>query len=186
MRTYNTYNSLERKRANTLTIDLGLRRHSDNRLRALAHQIVHGAADVDVTAMLPARFHRNQATPGYRGVRVVESLGKVYKCHYPNRPTASARNVKRSPLHERLTAQGALVLQRGADSSAPGAWKLATEPWWRRFGPPKPYRATINGEAVELYSQGALRKTAPLTQLTALSEAIGYDAPPQSAVTEIK
>ena len=33
LRTYNTYNSLERKRANTLTIDLGLRRHSDNRLR---------------------------------------------------------------------------------------------------------------------------------------------------------
>ena len=83
----------------------------------------------------------------------------------------------------RLTAQGALILHRGADSSAPVAWKVATEPWWRRFGPPRPYRATINGDAVELYSQGALRKTAPLTQLTALSEAIGYDVPPQSAVS---
>ena len=75
--------------------------------RALAHQIVHGAADVDVTAMLPARFHRNQATPGYRGVRVVESLGKVYKCHYPHRPTATARRVRRSPLHAQLAARGA-------------------------------------------------------------------------------
>ena len=83
----------------------------------------------------------------------------------------------------RLTAQGALILHRGADSSAPVAWKVATEPWWRRLGPPRPYRATIHGDAVELYSQGALRKTAPLAQLHALSDAIGYDAPPQSAVS---
>ena len=87
------------------------------------------------------------------------------------------------PSFLRLTAQGALILHRGADATAPVAWKLATEPWWRRFGPPKQYRATVNRGAVELYSQGALRKSAPLAQLHALSEAIGYDAPPQSAVS---
>ena len=32
----------------------------------------------------------------YRGARVVESLGNVYKCHYPHKPTKTARNVKRS------------------------------------------------------------------------------------------
>ena len=75
--------------------------------RALAHMIVDGAADVDVTAMLPARFQAHQATPAYRAVRVVESLGKVYKCHYPHRPTSSARGVRLSPLHDRLVRQGA-------------------------------------------------------------------------------
>ena len=83
----------------------------------------------------------------------------------------------------RLTAQGSLVLHKGADEAAPVAWKVATEPWWRRFGPPRPYRATVNKGAVELYSGGALRKTTPLAQLHALSEAVGYDAPPQSAVS---
>ena len=29
------------------------------------------------------------------------------QCHYPNRPTETARHVKRSPLHERLAARGA-------------------------------------------------------------------------------
>ena len=75
--------------------------------RVLAHNIVHGAADVDMTAMLPARFQPQQATPSYRGARVVESLGKVYKCHYPHRPTETARNVRRSPLHDRLQSRGA-------------------------------------------------------------------------------
>ena len=61
--------------------------------RALAHTIAHhGAPDVDVTAMLPARFQPHQATPTYRAARVVESLGKVYKCHYPNTPLTTARN----------------------------------------------------------------------------------------------
>ena len=75
--------------------------------RVLAHNIVHGHADVDMTAMLPARFQPHQATPAYRGARVVESLGKVYKCHYPHRPTATARRVRRSPLHAQLAARGA-------------------------------------------------------------------------------
>jgi hypothetical protein len=42
-----------------------------------------------------------------QALRVVESLGKVYKCHYPHRPVETARGVRLSPLHERLKAQGA-------------------------------------------------------------------------------
>jgi len=73
----------------------------------LAYQMIHGRADKDVTGYLPGRLQPYQATPAYRRARVVESLGKVYKCHYPNRPTETARFVKRSPLHERLVDQGA-------------------------------------------------------------------------------
>ena len=75
--------------------------------RLLAQQIVDGHPDMDVTAMAPARLHPYQTTPAYRAARVVESLGKVYKCHYPNRPTETARGVRRSPLHDRLAARGA-------------------------------------------------------------------------------
>ena len=75
--------------------------------RLLAQHIVDGHPDADVTGMLPARLQPYQATPAYRGARVVESLGKVYKCHYPRRPVETARGVRRSPLHARLEALGA-------------------------------------------------------------------------------
>ena len=75
--------------------------------RLVAHWIVSGRPDMDVTAMDPARLQRYQATADYRRTRTVESLGMVYQCHYPNRSMLTARDAKRSPLHDRLVAQGA-------------------------------------------------------------------------------
>ncbi|MCB0336345.1 MAG: hypothetical protein KDD62_08560, partial [Bdellovibrionales bacterium] len=39
--------------------------------------------------------------------RALESLGLVYKCHYPTRSPQTARNAKKSPFHDRLKAAGA-------------------------------------------------------------------------------
>ena len=75
--------------------------------RLVAHWIVDGDPGADVTGMHPARLQPYQATPEYRRTRTVESLGMVYQCHYPNRSMQTARGAKRSPLHERLAAQGA-------------------------------------------------------------------------------
>ena len=75
--------------------------------RLLAHWITTGRPDADITGMDPARLHPYQANPDYRRTRTVESLGMVYQCHYPNKSLQSARDAKRSPLHERLAAQGA-------------------------------------------------------------------------------
>ncbi len=75
--------------------------------RVLAHWIVTGRPDVDVTAFNIDRLHPTQTNPQYRRERTVESLGMVYKCHYPFMSLATARGVRRSPLHERLAAAGA-------------------------------------------------------------------------------
>jgi len=75
--------------------------------RMIAHWIVNGSPDMDVTGMDPARLHPYQSNPDYRRTRTVESLGMVYQCHYPNKSMATARDAKRSPLHDRLAAQGA-------------------------------------------------------------------------------
>ncbi|KAL1525952.1 hypothetical protein AB1Y20_020778 [Prymnesium parvum] len=75
--------------------------------RTVAHWIVDGQPDVDVTAIHPARLQPYQSTPAYRRARAAESLGNVYKCHYPHREPRSVRHVRRSPLHERLAARGA-------------------------------------------------------------------------------
>ena len=94
--------------------------------RVVAHWIADGDPGVDVTGMHPARLHRQQATPEYRRTRTVEALGLVYRCHYPNRSMETARNIKLSPLHDRLAAEGAhfreVSLWEGADWFAgPGA-----------------------------------------------------------------
>jgi heterotetrameric sarcosine oxidase gamma subunit len=75
--------------------------------RVLAHWIVTGNPDVDVTGFNIDRLHVTQANPEYRRQRTVESLGMVYKCHYPAMSLSSARGVRRSPFHERLAAAGA-------------------------------------------------------------------------------
>ncbi|MEZ5412447.1 MAG: FAD-dependent oxidoreductase [Acidimicrobiales bacterium] len=75
--------------------------------RLVAQWITAGDPDADVTGIHPARLHPYQANPAYRRTRTVESLGMVYACHYPNKALTSARDAKRSPLHDRLAAQGA-------------------------------------------------------------------------------
>ncbi len=75
--------------------------------RMMAHWVMDGRPDVDVTGMHIDRLQHFQATPEYRRTRTVESLGMVYQCHYPNRSMQTARGAKRSPLHDRLAAQGA-------------------------------------------------------------------------------
>ena len=75
--------------------------------RLVAHWIITGHPDMDVTGMDPARLQPYQANPEYRRTRTVESLGMVYQCHYPNKALTTARDAKRSPLHAQLAAQGA-------------------------------------------------------------------------------
>lgn len=75
--------------------------------RVMAHWIVNGRPDVDVTGMHIDRLHRYQANPEYRRTRTVESLGMVYQCHYPTKAMTTARDAKRSAIHDRLAAEGA-------------------------------------------------------------------------------
>jgi 4-methylaminobutanoate oxidase (formaldehyde-forming) len=75
--------------------------------RVLAHWIVTGYPDVDVTGFNIDRLHPTQTNAEYRRERTAESLGMVYKCHYPHLSLATARGVRKSPFHERLAQAGA-------------------------------------------------------------------------------
>lgn len=75
--------------------------------RIMAHWIMNGRPDVDVTGFNIDRLHRYQNTPQFRAHRVTEALGMVYKCHYPAYQHQTARGVKRSPIHHFLQKQGA-------------------------------------------------------------------------------
>lgn len=75
--------------------------------RVIAHWIVNGSPDVDVTGMNIDRLHPYQNNIQYRKERTAESLGLVYRCHYPTMSMQTARGAKKSPFHDRLVAQGA-------------------------------------------------------------------------------
>ncbi|MBK8074921.1 MAG: GcvT family protein [Kineosporiaceae bacterium] len=100
--------------------------------RAMAHWVIAGEPDVDITAMDVARLQPFQTTPSYRRDRTAESLGLVYACHYPNRDKATARGAKRSPVHDRLAAAGASFRDvsgwEGADWYDPVAAASGTTP----------------------------------------------------------
>ncbi len=91
--------------------------------RVLAHWIMHGRADVDVTGFHIDRLHTYQSNPEYRRTRTVESLGMVYQCHYPTRSMMTARGAKKSAIHDRLAERGAYFRDvsgwEGADWYAP-------------------------------------------------------------------
>lgn len=78
--------------------------------RLLANWIVTGDPGADITGMNIERLHPYQNNPEYRAKRTVESLGLVYKCHYPTRTLHTARGAKKSPVHDRLAAQRAYFI----------------------------------------------------------------------------
>jgi heterotetrameric sarcosine oxidase gamma subunit len=112
--------------------------------RILANWIVTGDPGADVTGFNIDRLHPYQANPEYRRERTIESLGMVYKCHYPTMSPQTARGVKRSAVHDRLVAAGAYFRDvsgwEGADWYAPDGHVPKVEklswgrenwfPWW--------------------------------------------------------
>ena len=105
--------------------------------RALAHWIVEGRADIDITGFNIDRLHTYQANPEYRATRTVESLGSVYLCHYPTKSMQTARGAKVSAVHDRLVAQRAYFRDvsgwEGADWYAPeGVEPVVDKLSWRR------------------------------------------------------
>ncbi|HEY3008184.1 MAG TPA: FAD-dependent oxidoreductase [Micromonosporaceae bacterium] len=91
--------------------------------RALAHWILDGRADIDITGINIDRLHGYQRNPEYRAARTVESLGMVYACHYPGKPMKTARGAKLSPIHHKLVERRAYFKDvsgwEGADWYAP-------------------------------------------------------------------
>ena len=98
---------------------------------ALAQWINDGEApfdlwEVDIRRMQP--FQKNRT---YLRNRVTETLGLLYADHFPYRQMASARGVRRSPLHEHLKARGAVF-------GEVAGWERAN--WFARPGQEREYR----------------------------------------------
>ncbi|NNF64103.1 MAG: FAD-dependent oxidoreductase [Acidimicrobiia bacterium] len=74
----------------------------------LADWIIDGAPPMDLWPVDIRRTFGFQADPEFLEQRIGESLGLLYAMHWPFRQYERARGIKKSPLHERLDAAGAV------------------------------------------------------------------------------
>ena len=102
--------------------------------RVVAQWIVDGRPDVDVTGFDVARFRDWQLHPRHRADRTAEILGTVYAAHTPGVELTTGRGEFRSPVHDRLVAEGAKLRDvsgwESADWYAGRGRTPTTEPGW--------------------------------------------------------
>ena len=79
---------------------------------ALAEWILAGEQPYDLASMDVRRFAPFQGNRAFLRARVTEALGVHYRMAWPNLEFESARDLRVSPLHERLGAAGAVFGQK--------------------------------------------------------------------------
>jgi 4-methylaminobutanoate oxidase (formaldehyde-forming) len=75
--------------------------------RELARWIATGAPQFDASAVDARRFAAVQNNGRYLHERTREGLGRLYAMHWPQLQPETARDIRRSPVHERLAGLGA-------------------------------------------------------------------------------
>ncbi|MBX3569509.1 MAG: GcvT family protein [Rhizobiaceae bacterium] len=98
---------------------------------ALAQWINDGEAPFDLWEVDIRRAQPFQKNRLYLKERVSETLGLLYADHFPYRQVATARGVRRSPLHEHLKARGAVF-------GEVAGWERAN--WFAQDGQERQYR----------------------------------------------
>ncbi len=76
--------------------------------KLIADWIAGGEAPFDVWDIDPRRFAAFHANRRHLAARTVESLGLHYAMRWPREELTTARPLRRSPLHDRLKAKGAV------------------------------------------------------------------------------
>lgn len=75
--------------------------------KAMAEWISEGVPTMDLAEVDLGRFSGFQSNRRYLRDRTVESMGLLYKTHYPHRQVETARPIRRSALHAQLKSMGA-------------------------------------------------------------------------------
>ena len=125
--------------------------------------------EVDIRRMQP--FQRNKR---YLKERASETLGLLYADHYPYRQKATARGVRRSPLHEHLKANGAVFGELAG-------WERAN--WFANEGQDRKYHYDWKGQnwfENQAQEHRAVRETVGLYDMSSFGK-IRVDGPDAEA-----
>ena len=79
---------------------------------AMANMILHGDAGMDLWPFDVRRFSGVHAQPRYLETRAIEAYASYYKVHWPLEESQAGRNLRLSPLHEKLKSAGAVFGSR--------------------------------------------------------------------------
>ncbi|MEZ5774456.1 MAG: FAD-dependent oxidoreductase [Hyphomicrobiaceae bacterium] len=76
--------------------------------RVMAEWVATGEAPMDLWGVDIARFDRASASPRFLAARVKEAVETQFAMHWPYKQKTSARDLRRTPLHEAFAAAGAV------------------------------------------------------------------------------
>ena len=99
----------------------------------MARWIVDGHPPMDVWSVNLRRTHPWQDNSRFLADRIVEALGIGYQDHWPARQWSTARNVRKTVLHDRVAAAGA-CFGEGAGWERPNWYATAGETPAYRYG----------------------------------------------------
>jgi glycine cleavage system aminomethyltransferase T len=85
--------------------------HAGGAAEQLAQWMTTGAPSIDLREADIARFHPYQSTRAYIEARCAQNYREVYDIIHPAQPISEPRNLRRSPWHDRLVAQGGVFNQ---------------------------------------------------------------------------
>ncbi len=131
---------------------------------ALSRWIIDGRPPMDLWDVDVRRFEPFQRNQRYLHERTTETLGLLYQMHWPNRQVDTARHLRRSPLHDRLAAQGACFGELGG-------WERAN--WFGEPGTSPEYEYSYgrqNWFSANATEHRAVRETAGLFDQTSFSK----------------
>ncbi len=134
----------------------------------LAEWIIDGQPSLDLSSVDVRRFGPWANNRSFLRSRVIEVLGLHYQMAWPNREQETGRNIRRSPLHDRLAAAGASFGQKGGwerpnwfTSTRPGhaaqpamEYSFGRQNWFQNHA--TEHRATR--ETVALFDQSGFAK----------------------------
>jgi 4-methylaminobutanoate oxidase (formaldehyde-forming) len=140
--------------------------------RALAQWMGQGYPEEDLWSVDVRRFYSWQRNLRYLHDRTTESVGNLYADHWPFKQPASARNVRRTPFHDRLA-------ERGACFGVVAGWERAN--WYAPEGVTAEYQYSWGRQNWFAYSAAehmAVRENVGVYDLSSMAKFIvqGRDA----------
>ena len=128
----------------------------------IAEWMLDGQPPYDTWEVDPRRFERWSSTDTFVASRTLESPGLAFAMHWPYRQPDTARDVKLSPVHDRLLSAGACCgVVSGwekpmwyANSGNSDVWSYSYGPqtWW----PDAELEAKATAQSVALYDQSQM------------------------------
>jgi glycine cleavage system T protein len=87
--------------------------HAGGAGRAIAEWMHGGTPPLDLREADITRFQKHQLSRPYVAERCAQNYREVYDVIHPNQPISKPRNLRLSPVHQRLVEQGAYFVQSG-------------------------------------------------------------------------